>query len=58
MFASSASIRRRLQRIGANGRATAQRIFGSERFLAEWEALLAEAVSGAKLSAIAGGAGE
>jgi glycosyltransferase involved in cell wall biosynthesis len=46
-----------LQRIGANGRTTAQRIFGSERFLAEWEALLAEAVSGAQLSAIAG-AGE
>ena len=47
-----------VQRIGANGRATAQRIFGSERFLAEWDALLAEAVSGAKLSAIAGRAGE
>jgi glycosyltransferase involved in cell wall biosynthesis len=46
-----------LQRIGANGRTTAQRIFGSERFLAEWEALLAEAVSGAQLGVIAG-AGE
>jgi len=47
-----------LQRIGANGRTTAQRIFGSERFLVEWDALLAEAVSGAQLSAIAGGACE
>jgi glycosyltransferase involved in cell wall biosynthesis len=47
-----------LQRIGANGRTTAQRIFGSDRFLAEWNALLAEAVSGAQLGAIAGRAGE
>jgi hypothetical protein len=47
-----------VQRIGANGRRTAQRIFGSERFLSEWDALLVEAVSGAKLSAIAAGAGE
>jgi len=47
-----------VQRIGANGRATAQRIFGGERFLADWDALLAWAVSGAKLSAIAGRAGE
>ena len=46
------------QRVGANGRATAQSVFGSERFLAAWDALLAEAVGGAKLSAIAGGAGE
>ena len=47
-----------VRRIGANGRRTAQRIFASERFLAEWEALLGEALSGAKLGAIAGRAGE
>jgi hypothetical protein len=45
-------------RIGTTGRRTGQQIFSSERFVAEWEALLVEAVSGAKLSAIAGGAGE
>jgi glycosyltransferase involved in cell wall biosynthesis len=49
---------REVRRIGANGRRTARRIFGSERFLAEWDALLGEAISGAKLSAIAGRAGE
>jgi hypothetical protein len=43
-----------VQRIGASGRATAQRVFGGDRFLAEWDALLADAVGGAKLSAIAG----
>lgn len=47
-----------VHRIGTAGRRTAQQIFSSERFIAEWEALLVEAVSGAKLSAIAGGAGE
>jgi hypothetical protein len=49
---------REAQRIGANGRRTARGIFGSERFVAEWEALLGEAVSGVKLSALAGRAGE
>jgi glycosyltransferase involved in cell wall biosynthesis len=43
-----------VRRIGANGRRTAQRIFSGERFLAEWNAILAEAVDGARLSAVAG----
>jgi hypothetical protein len=47
-----------VERIGTNGRHVAQTIFGGNRFAAEWDALIKEAVSGAKLSAVAGGAGE
>ena len=47
-----------VRRIGVSGRRTARRVFGGERFVAEWEAILAEAVSGTRLSAAVGGAGK
>ena len=58
MSDSSWHIRKRFSASASMAVARRSAIFGGERFLAEWDALLAEAVGGAKLSAIAGGAGE
>jgi glycosyltransferase involved in cell wall biosynthesis len=43
-------------RIGANGRQTAQRVFSSVRFLAEWDSLIAETMDGVGLDGRAGNA--